>query len=75
MMDEMKLKLSTKFMRSILAKFCSRYIRKKHGCKTDILINEVDLDMVDGKTHLHVDVDVDLSSDDFKKFMKSIGGD
>lgn len=71
-MDEMKLSLSTKFMRGILAKIVSKMIKKRYGYKTDIHISEIDLDMQDGQTHLHMNVDLDMSSDEFKKLMKSI---
>jgi len=74
-MDEMKLKLSTKFMRGMLAKVISRSIRKKYGYKIDILLNEIDLDMKDGQTHLHLDVDLDINSDEFKYLMKTITED
>ena len=74
-MDEMKLKLSTKFMRGMLAKVISRSIRKKYGYKIDILLNEIDLDMKDGQTHLHFDVDLDINSDEFKYLMKTITED
>lgn len=71
-MDEMRLKLSTKFMRGMLAKMISRSIRKKHGCKVNMRINEIDLNMIGGETSLHLDVNMELSSDEFKKIMESI---
>ena len=74
-MDEMKLSLSTKFMRGILAKLITRKIKKKYGYKIDIYFSEIDLDMIDGQTHLHVNVDMDLNSDEFKKIMKAIDED
>ena len=73
--DEMKLNLSTKFMRGILAKLISRKIKKQYGYKIDIHFSEINFDMVDGQTHLHVNADVDLSSDEFKKIMKAIDED
>jgi len=74
-MDEMKLKLSTRFMRGVLAKLVSRKIKKQYGYKIDIYFSEIDLDMQDGQTHLHLNVDLDLSSDEFKKLMKAIDED
>lgn len=74
-MDEMKLKLSTKFMRGILAKLATRHIRKKYGYKVDIKLNEIDLDMLDGQTRLHLDVDLNLSSDEFRYLMNAITED
>jgi len=71
-MDEMKLKLSTRFMRGVLAKLISRRVKKVYGYKIDIFFSEIDLDMLDGQTHVHMNVDLDLSSDEFKKIMKAI---
>lgn len=74
-MDEMRLKLTTKFMKGILAKLMSRSIRKKYGYKIDIRINDIDMDMFNGQTSIHLDVDLNLGSEDFKKLMKSIEED
>jgi hypothetical protein len=74
-MDEFKLNLSTKFMRGILAKLISRKIKKQYGYKIDIYFSEIKMDMLDGQTHLHVNVDLDMNSDEFKKLLKSIDED
>ena len=71
-MDEMKLKLSTKFMKGLLAKFISKSIKKKYGYKVDIHINEINLDMFNGDTNLHLDVDVKVNGDEFKSLIESI---
>jgi hypothetical protein len=71
-MDEMKLKLSTKFMKGLLAKFISKSIKKKYGYKVDIRINEINLDMFNGDTDLHLDVDVKMNGNEFKSFIESI---
>jgi len=62
-------------MRGVLAKLVSRKIKKQYGYKIDIYFSEIDLDMQDGQTHLHLNVDLDLSSDEFKKLMKAIDED
>ena len=74
-MDEMKLSLSTKFMRGMLAKLISKLIKKKYGYKVEIHISEIDLDMMDGQTHIHANVDLNVGSDDFKKLLKDISED
>lgn len=71
-MDEMKLNLSTKFMRGILAKLISRSIKKKYGYKVGLHFSEINLEMNDGQTHIHINADVDIDSDEFKKFLKTI---
>lgn len=74
-MDELKLKLSTKFMRGIVTKLISKAIYKKYGYDIDILLNEIEIKNEDGKVHLHMNVDAEVNNDDFKKIIKSIGLD
>lgn len=74
-MDELKLKLSTKFMRGIVTKLISKAIYKKYGYDIDILLNEIEIKNEDGKVHLHMNVDAEVNNDGFKKIIKSIGLD
>jgi hypothetical protein len=74
-MDELKLKLSTKFMRGIIAKILSKAIKTKLGYEVDILINEIALKTEDGKIKIHVDVDGEVTNDEFKNIIKSSGLD
>lgn len=74
-MDEMKLKLSTRFMRNIVAKLVTKMIYKKTGYKVVIHLNELDVNVVDGETHISVNAEAKLSSDEFMKIMKTIGSE
>lgn len=74
-MDEMRVKLSTKFMRGVVAKLISMAISKKYGCKVDIQLNDLDISFVDGDTNISTNVDIKLNSDEFKKIIKSVGLD
>ena len=74
-MDELKLKLSTKFMRGIVANLVSKAIAKKVGYNIDILLNEVEVKNEDGKIHLHIDADAEIENGEFIKMLKSIGMD
>lgn len=48
-------------------------IRKKTGYDIDIQLNEVTTTIVDGKAHLHVDVDTEIGKDELVNILKSIG--
>lgn len=72
-MDELKLKLSTKFMRGMIAKIVSKAIEKKLGYNIDILINEIEIKTEDGEIKLHTSVDAKINNDEFVKIIKSIG--
>ena len=71
-MDELKLKLSTKFMRGIASKLIAKTISKKLGCKVDIQLNDLDISVVDGETKINTNVELKMNSDEFMKLMKSI---
>lgn len=72
-MDELKLKLSTKFMRGIVAKLLSKLLYSKLGYEIGIQINAIEIKTENGKVRLHADVDAEISNDEFVKIVKSIG--
>ena len=74
-MDEMNVKLSTKIMRSMVAKLISKALFNKTGYKVDIQLNEIELKTYDGKVHLHMNVNAESESDEFLQIIKSIGLD
>lgn len=74
-MDEMKVKLSTKFMRSIVSKVISRAIYKKYGYRVDIQLNDLDVNIINGETKIATNVEVKLESKEFMKIVKSLGLD
>ena len=74
-MDEMKVKLSTNFMKGIVSKLITRSIRKKTGYKVDIQINDLDISFVNGETIIKTNVEAKLDSSEFKKIIKSAGLD
>lgn len=71
-MDEMKLKLSTRFMRGVASKLIARLIYKKLGYKVDIQINDLDVNVIDGDTNINTNVEIKLKSEEFMKIMKDI---
>ena len=75
MMDEMRMKLSSKFMRNIASKLISRAIYKKTGCKVNIQINDLDAWVIDGDTTVKLNVEAKLKSNDFNKIMESFDAD
>lgn len=72
-MDEMKVKLSTKFMRSFISKLISKAIYKKFGYKVDIQINDLAVSIVDGETKISTSVEMNLDSEEFTKIIKNVG--
>lgn len=71
-MDEMRMKLSTKFMKSMVSKLLKRAIYKKFGYKVDIQLDDLDLWVINGDTKINLNVGIQLKSEEFMKIMKSL---
>lgn len=74
-MDVLKLKLSTKFMRGMVANLIAKALNKKLGYNIDILLNEIEVKNENGKILIHVDADAEVDNGEFVKILKSIGMD
>ena len=74
-MDVLKLKLSTKFMRGMVANLISKALNKKLGYNIDILLNEIEVKNENGKILIHVDADAEVDNSEFVKILKSVGMD
>ena len=71
-MDELKLNLSSKFMKGIVTKLIAKAIYKKTGYKIDVELNSINVEVIDGKTHIHADVDVEIDNNELKKIVSTI---
>lgn len=71
-MDEMKLSLSTKFMRGLIAKIIRKMIFKQVGYQVEINLNELEVSYIDGKAHVHTSVDLSMENEEFMKLIKSV---
>ena len=67
------MKIGSKFTTGIISKLVSMVIRKKLGYEVGIKLNEVNATIVDGKTHVHLDVDAELTKEELNKILASIG--
>lgn len=71
-MDEMKIKLSTKFMRGMVAKILTKVIFSKFGVKPEITVNGLEAELKDGKIRFHVDMDGEIDEDVLLKINRLI---
>lgn len=74
-MDEMKIRLSTKFMRGIITKLISRAIFNKYGYSIDIQLKEIEMENKEGKITIHANVDAEMETEVFAKIVKTVGLD
>lgn len=71
-MDMLMIKLSTKFMKGMVAKIIARKVYKKFGYKIDIQLNDVQIDMINGDIKLHIDADGKMNKTEFYRLMEMI---
>lgn len=71
-MDEMKLKLTTKFMRGIVSKLIEKSIYKKYGYRVNVQLNNLDINIIDGETTINTNVEAKISNEEFKKMMTKL---
>lgn len=71
-MDILMIKLSTKFMKGMVAKIIARKVYKKFGYKIDIQLNDVQIDMINGDIKLHIDADGKMNKTEFDRLMEMI---
>lgn len=74
-MDMIMLKLSTKFMKGIVAKIISKKVYKNLGYKIDIQLNDVQVDTINGDVKLHINVDAKMNKTEFERLMEELGRD
>lgn len=70
-MDEMK--IVSGFTRGIISKLVKVLLRKKLGYDIDIQLNKIDVTIVDGKSHVHLDLDAELEKEELLKLLKKVG--
>lgn len=71
-MDELKMNLSSKFMRGIVTKIISKAVYKKTGYKIEIDLNNINVEVVNGKAYIHVDADAAIDNDELMKIVKNM---
>lgn len=67
------MKIVSKFTTGIVSKLAEVVLRKKLGVDADITLNEVQVTVVDGKTHIHLNLDAELGKEELTKILKNIG--
>lgn len=74
-MDEMKINLTTKFMRKIVAKLLAKFIKSKCGCNVNIQLDELNVSVLDGETTIKTNVVISLDKNEFKKLISKVDVD
>ena len=72
MFDELRLKLSSSFMRSVVSKLIAKSIYKKYGYKVTVRLDDLDIWSIDGDTSIKVNAELKMNSNEFKKLIKDL---
>lgn len=67
------MKISSKFMKNMVAKLVKRAVKKKVGYEVDIQLNELAVTVTDGTAHVHINIDGELGKDELTKILGTIG--
>ncbi len=67
------MKIESKFMTGIVSKIARNVVRSKFGYNVNIQLNGLRTTVIDDKTHIHLDLDVELSKEELNKLLKGIG--
>ena len=58
------MKIQSKFMTGLVSRIVKKVLRIKLGCEVDIQLNEFRTTVIDDKTHVHLDLDADLTKEE-----------
>ena len=74
-MDEMKINLKTRFMKSLVEKIVKKLLKKRFGYEyeIDIHFEELELSLENGTAKIHTNIDLEMNANEFKKLVKEIG--
>ena len=67
------MKIESKFITGIVSKIAKKVVRDKLGYNIDIQLNGLRTTVIDDKTHVHLDVDLELTKEELNKLLNSIG--
>ena len=69
----MEMKLFGSLMKGVVSKALELALKAKTGYRADISVNEFDVHIKDGRAHAHINIDADMSQDELKKLLASVG--
>ncbi len=67
------MKIGSNLMKMVVAKLVKKLLKDKLGYEIDILLDEFQATIIDGKAHVHLNVDAEMSKDELMKLIKNAG--
>lgn len=70
-MDEMR--IGSKFITGIISKLLVTVVKQKLGYNIDLKLNVVNATVGDGKAHVHLDIDAEVSNEEIMRILSGVG--
>ena len=70
-MDEMR--IGSKFITGIISKLLVTVVKQKLGYNIDLKLNAVNTTVGDGKAHVHLDIDAEVSNEEIMRILSGVG--
>lgn len=67
------MRIESRFTTNVVSKLLTWGLQKKLGYKVKLTLNEANATVIDGKTHIHLDLDADLEKDELTRILASVG--
>ena len=67
------MKIESKFIRGLVSRFMKKVVHDKLGYNVEVQLNGFRTTVFDDKTHVHLDIDLELTKEELNKMIKSIG--
>ena len=67
------MKLFGDLMKGAVSKAVGLALKVKTGYQADIRVNEFNANVKEGRAHVHLNIDADMSQDELKKILASVG--
>lgn len=69
----MEMKLFDDLMRGVVAKALQMALKKKTGYSAELKVNDFDASVKNGRAHVHINIDAEMSQDELRKILLSVG--
>lgn len=67
------MKIGSNLMKGVIAKLLKKVLKNKLGYEIDIILDEFEATITDGKAHIHLNIDADMSKEELMKLIKNAG--
>lgn len=68
------MRISSNLMKGMIAKLLKKAFKNKLGYEIDIILDEFEAAITDdGKAHVHLNIDAEMSKEELMKLIKNIG--